>query len=1193
MNSSAENKAAIPVKQGLRFLLDPRTWNIQLKVRLNFFLRAVVAIGLMVSMINLFQSRITVREVNDKLRLLSDVQSKYIENYFVHISQQLKSFSTDRHMVEAFNQLSGSFLNIENDNYFTPAVSEAEKLNTIVEGYYTAEILPALEDVTGDKINLSALLPADSIQRILQFLYLAGNPKPWGAKGLLSKADDGSTYSYTHSQYHPEILGFARQWGITDILFVDYKTGYLTYSMQKNLDFATNFFNGPHKNSGLGLAFKNAISQKEQGSVAFVDASLYIPALYQPHLFISAPVFNGPQLLGAVIFAVNTSVLDNLLSVEKADDFTGSSLKALLIGTDMLYRCNDPGFTSDRPKYLHKLKRNAYNGETLTHAQRTGTTALIQSVDPLAFNNAVNGKADLAQYTTETGERVLCYYQSLKIQNLPWILVTQIDRSEALVSAHRFVLIVFGIALLIAGLFYYMAGITSNAIANRLIGLRNYLVSLSRGEKVQVMDTGSGDELAEAVSAVGKLSARIQESSTFLSEMGKGNIDLDFRVIDENDHYGISMNSLKQSLVLKREGEEKRKKEDEIRSWTTHGIAMFNDILRTDNHDLEKLSLNITRSIIQYLSANQGGLFLIEEDEGTKYLNLVAAYAYDRQKFLKKRINVGEGLAGNCVLEKKTVLLNRIPENYIEISSGLGGAKPKCLMIVPLMKDEEVLGVLEMASFNDFRPHEVEFVEKVAESITATLITVQLHQQTSQFLEKFQQQAEEMKAQDEELRQNIEELQATHEQMERLKQEEAEHNHQMMKELEDYRKLLISVLNEVPEKIFLKDDKGRFIIANKLVADNYNKTVEEILGKSDFDFYPSEEATEFFNREQEIIQSGKTLAYEEGDPSKGDGLIVRSIKKPFYIEHMGITGLFGVQFDITDIKQKEIEAIKMADEIKIKQKELEDEKALLEALLNNVPECIYFKDKESRFIRFSKSMLKLFGLEKDEELIGKSDYDFFSDEHARPAYEDEQNIIKTGKAIIDLEEKEVMDDGRVSWVNTTKMPLTNTQGEIIGTFGISKSISRIKNMEMEAREMTKTIESHRKLLIDILDKVPAKIFLKDENGVFVVVNTAVASVYNKTPEQIIGTSDYDNHPDDDVDSWRAQELEIVNSGEKTYLHLEKMKGGSRYLNTTKMPFMLATTGKTGLLGIQFDVTDTKVMEEQVHALKAEVEKMKK
>jgi PAS domain S-box-containing protein len=94
----------------------------------------------------------------------------------------------------------------------------------------------------------------------------------------------------------------------------------------------------------------------------------------------------------------------------------------------------------------------------------------------------------------------------------------------------------------------------------------------------------------------------------------------------------------------------------------------------------------------------------------------------------------------------------------------------------------------------------------------------------------------------------------------------------------------------------------------------------------------------------------------------------------------------------------------------------------------------------------------LFGLQKAEDLVGKSDFDFFDDEHARPAYEGEQEIIRTGKAIIDLEEKEVMEDGRVSWVNTTKMPLRNAKGEIIGTFGISKDISKLKKLEEDANK---------------------------------------------------------------------------------------------------------------------------------------------
>jgi PAS domain-containing protein len=1052
----AEHKT--PAKKHVWTMLNIRNWSITWKIRLNFFLRAVVAIGLMVFMISLFQRRITLKENQDKLLLVAETQSRYIEDYFGHLEQQLQNFSADRTTIEAFNQLGNAFLNIENEDYLTTTASSPDKMNVLLEGFYTAEVLPALNASSGTEVNLQAMLPADTKQRIMQYLYLAGNSRPLGSKGILNKAEDGSNYSFLHAQYHPGLLKYAREAGLSDILFIDYKSGYVTYSARKNLDFATSLFEGPYKSSGLGRAFKAAIAQASGANVSITDASQYIPALMKPCVFLSAPVYSGSQLLGAVVFSLSTDDLNNLLRLDKENTATAASLKTIMVGPDLLYRNDDPAFLADPERYLKKLKRNAGNANTAAEVKTQGTTALIQTVDPLAFNKALQGKEDLTQFTSETGETLLCTYRPLHISNLNWILVALMDKSEALSIAHRFTLIFFGIALLIACILYYMSGVTSNAITGRLIRLKNTILDLAKGEKFEEPELDSTDEIGLSMVALAKLNTRMREATDFISEVSNGNIESEFTVISETDRYGIALSNLKKSLALKREEEEKRRKEDEIRNWSTHGIAMFNDILRTDNNDLEKLSLNIIRNVIQYVSASQGGLFLIEEHEGEEHLNLIASYAYDRQKFLKKKIAIGEGLAGNCVLEKKTVLLRKIPDNYIEISSGLGKSKPGCLIIVPLKKEDEVLGVLELASFNDFRPHEVEFLEKVAESIAASLITVRLHQQTSQYLERFRQQAEEMKAQDEELRQNIEELQATHEQMERLKLEENERNEKMIRGMEDYRKLLISVLNEVPEKIFLKDDKGRFVIANKLVAENYNKTVEEILGKSDFDFYPKKEAEKYFKNEQDIIKSGETQAFEEGDPTRYDKMIVRSIKKPFYIEHLGITGLFGVQFDISDIKRKEYEATKLAEELESKQKEL-----------------------------------------------------------------------------------------RLS----------------------------------------------RTLLIDVLNKIPAKVFLKDENGVFVVVNNAVASVYDKKPEQIIGTSDYDNHPNEDVESWRKQELEIIKKGETTYLHKESLQGKTTFLKTTKMPFMLATTGNTGLLGIQFDVTDLKILEEQVHELKAQVERLKK
>ena len=128
---------------------------------------------------------------------------------------------------------------------------------------------------------------------------------------------------------------------------------------------------------------------------------------------------------------------------------------------------------------------------------------------------------------------------------------------------------------------------------------------------------------------------------------------------------------------------------------------------------------------------------------------------------------------------------------------------------------------------------------------------------------------------------------------------------------------------------------------------------------------------------------------------------------------------------------------------------LAQEQHLLRTLLDSLPDHIYFKDRHSRFTHMSESHAKRFGLNDSAEALGKTDFDFFTEEHARSAFEVEQKIIATGQPVIDLEEKETWPDGRVTWVNTTKMPLRDQAGNIIGTFGISSNITERKLSEVE------------------------------------------------------------------------------------------------------------------------------------------------
>jgi len=252
------------------------------------------------------------------------------------------------------------------------------------------------------------------------------------------------------------------------------------------------------------------------------------------------------------------------------------------------------------------------------------------------------------------------------------------------------------------------------------------------------------------------------EAQSFTEALSEGNYNAKLQAYDA---FGQSLLALRNRLLENREEQQKRDEEDKQQNWTTEGLAKFGDILRTDrDSNLDNRAYQIISHLVNYLGANQGGLFIKDDAEDQQhYFKLLAAYAYNRKKYLHKNILLGEGLVGATAQEKKTTYLTDIPENYVNITSGLGEATPKSLLIVPLKIEQEVFGVVELASFNAFAPYQIAFVEKVGENIASTISNLQMANRTEKLLTQSQQQAEELAAQEEELRQNMEEMQATQE----------------------------------------------------------------------------------------------------------------------------------------------------------------------------------------------------------------------------------------------------------------------------------------------------------------------------------------------------------------------------------------------------------------------------------------------
>jgi len=334
------------------------------------------------------------------------------------------------------------------------------------------------------------------------------------------------------------------------------------------------------------------------------------------------------------------------------------------------------------------------------------------------------------------------------------------NKNIKLIIVPLFLLTIFVWLLIILLILYFKKISVRNIDA-----LHNYMKKLSKGtfpKKDLLIE--NFDEIKEISHEVNTLVEGLKNTTQFAKDIGENKFDTDFSPLSVDDSLGNALLEMRTKMKTARTEEENRKDDDRKRNWSTQGLAKMSEVLRQHTDDLKEFSYEIISNLANYMNANQAGLFIYhEEDEEDQYLELFASYAYNRRKFMQKKVLPGENLVGACALEKQTIHIKKVPADYIEITSGLGETKPHNILIVPLLVEEKLLGVIEIASLKYFESYEVEFVENIGQSIASTLMTVKINNQTAQLLKQAKMQSEAMSAQEEEMRQNMEELQATQE----------------------------------------------------------------------------------------------------------------------------------------------------------------------------------------------------------------------------------------------------------------------------------------------------------------------------------------------------------------------------------------------------------------------------------------------
>ena len=391
--------------------------------------------------------------------------------------------------------------------------------------------------------------------------------------------------------------------------------------------------------------------------------------------------------------------------------------------------------------------------------------------------------------------------------------------------------------------------------------------------------------------------------------------------------------------------------------------------------------------------------------------------------------------------------------------------------------------------------------------------------------------------------------------------------------MRDSRALYFSLVENLPQSIFRKDRVGRFQFVNERFCQGLGRSVVDIIGRTDADFFPPELAQAYRKDDLRVMETGRVLDQEEKHVgADGRELFVHVLKTPVRDAQGQIIGIQGVFWNITERKQAE--------------EALYYEQTLMTALMENLPDAVYFKDTASRFLRVNRALSRKFGLSDPAQLVGKSDADFFSGEHARKALADEQEILRTGRPLPNVEEKETWLDGTVSWVVTTKLPLRDAAGRIIGTCGISRDVTERKRAEEALRESQALYHS-------LVEQLPIGVFRKDQEGRYVLVNPGFCRLKDMKPEDFLGKTPREVAA---IEVAKQGEMglaikyaaagvehheQIMQTGKPIELVEEYVYADGRklFLHVIKLP-VIGPDGKIiGTQGIQFDITERKRVEE--------------
>jgi len=363
----------------------------------------------------------------DRLSSLKEEKKRQIENYFDQIKKQAIIFSSNFTIISAMEDFTMGFVNAFEESKGNLEAGYEKKLRDRYR--YQVKMTSGAEN-----LDVKKWYPYGKTSQILQAQYISENKFPIGEKHKLDSADDGSLYSEAHQEYHPYIRQLLETFGYYDIFLVEPETGFIVYSVYKEIDFATSLKTGPYANTAIGKAFKRALKSSDRDTVFMEDFEPYAPSYNAPAAFISSSVYSGDRLIGVLIFQVPIEKIDNVMTSRQAwkDVGLGESGEVYLVGQDFKLRSNSRFLIENPEEYFKQLQTLKVKPKIIERSKALKSSIGMNEINTLGTRAALGGESGFSVIKDYRGINVLSAYSPLEILGLKWGILAEIDEAEAL-----------------------------------------------------------------------------------------------------------------------------------------------------------------------------------------------------------------------------------------------------------------------------------------------------------------------------------------------------------------------------------------------------------------------------------------------------------------------------------------------------------------------------------------------------------------------------------------------------------------------------------------------------------------------------------------------------------------------------------------------------------------------------------------